>query len=276
VKWTLVLLSLLVPALGLTQGLPSPAAASSSSSGITLSGSFGSTPTTAGATLSAGTLQLQPADGTHSGGVSTAAQSFAGAKTFGAEAANQVTLAGATTGNPATVTASGSDSNVGLKLVGKGSGSFFWDNNFNIDSTGVVTAQGVNSAGAVGAGGAFQPKDDGTTVTVKGLVGDSGSSVGVIIDNSHTLSTTGAKILSIRNNTAEKVFFDLNGTPRFNHITCAMSAATTCTATVPTGSVCQCQATSGTAIAQSCNVSTTTATCTANGSNSNTWNIHVE
>jgi hypothetical protein len=45
-------------------------------------GAFGSTPNANGGTASAGVLTLQPADGTHPGGVSTGTQTFVGAKTF--------------------------------------------------------------------------------------------------------------------------------------------------------------------------------------------------
>ena len=46
-------------------------------------GAFSSTPSSPGLTLSlAGVLNMDPADGTHPGGVSTGAQSFGGAKTF--------------------------------------------------------------------------------------------------------------------------------------------------------------------------------------------------
>jgi len=50
--------------------------------GITSVATFGSTPNTAGASISGTSLTLQPADGTNPGGVSTAAQTFAGNKTF--------------------------------------------------------------------------------------------------------------------------------------------------------------------------------------------------
>lgn len=51
-------------------------------SGALALGSFGSTPNSSGASLSGGTLTLQPADGSNPGGVSTASQSFGGAKVF--------------------------------------------------------------------------------------------------------------------------------------------------------------------------------------------------
>ena len=51
--------------------------------GSTLSlGAFGSTPNANGLSLSAGILNMQPADGTHPGGVSTTTQTFAGAKSI--------------------------------------------------------------------------------------------------------------------------------------------------------------------------------------------------
>ncbi len=43
---------------------------------------FGSTPAAAGASISGQAITMQPADGTHGGGVSILAQTFAGAKTF--------------------------------------------------------------------------------------------------------------------------------------------------------------------------------------------------
>jgi len=57
----------------------------SSSSGVTTVGAFGSSPNSAGALVSGSTLTLQPADASNPGGVSTAAQTFAGAKTFAAK-----------------------------------------------------------------------------------------------------------------------------------------------------------------------------------------------
>jgi hypothetical protein len=51
-------------------------------SSITGVGTFGTSPSTAGASISGVTLTLQPADANHPGGISTGAQSFAGAKTF--------------------------------------------------------------------------------------------------------------------------------------------------------------------------------------------------
>lgn len=49
--------------------------------GLTL-GAFGSVPNADGLTLTGNVLNMQPADGTHPGGVSTTSQTFAGAKNF--------------------------------------------------------------------------------------------------------------------------------------------------------------------------------------------------
>jgi hypothetical protein len=45
-------------------------------------GAFGSTPNADGLSLASNVLNMQPADGTHPGGVSTSAQTFSGVKTF--------------------------------------------------------------------------------------------------------------------------------------------------------------------------------------------------
>jgi hypothetical protein len=57
---------------------------SGTNSGDVTLAAFGSTPNANGASLSGQALSMQPADGTHPGGVSTAAQTFGGAKTFAA------------------------------------------------------------------------------------------------------------------------------------------------------------------------------------------------
>ena len=71
--------------------------------GVTTITNFGSTPNNAGGTISGTSLTLQPADGTHPGGVSTAAQTFAGDKTFSGNisAAN---LSGTNTGDQTNIT----------------------------------------------------------------------------------------------------------------------------------------------------------------------------
>lgn len=55
---------------------------SGTNSGDVILGAFGSTPAAEGASLTSQTLTIEPADATHPGSVSIAAQSFAGKKTF--------------------------------------------------------------------------------------------------------------------------------------------------------------------------------------------------
>ena len=61
-------------------------------------GAFGSTPNADGLTLSTGVLNMQPADGTHPGGVSTTTQTLAGAKTFSTSVSTPTYLLTGTTG----------------------------------------------------------------------------------------------------------------------------------------------------------------------------------
>jgi hypothetical protein len=68
------------------------------STGVTTLGSFSTTATANGGSISGSTLTLSAADGTNPGLVSTAAQTFAGAKTFSAP------IVGSVTGTAANVT----------------------------------------------------------------------------------------------------------------------------------------------------------------------------
>lgn len=71
-----------------------------SASSLTI-GPYGSAPNAAGGVISGGILRLEPADGTHPGGVTISAQEFAGTKTFDA-APIFPTLTGILTGNGVT------------------------------------------------------------------------------------------------------------------------------------------------------------------------------
>lgn len=53
-------------------------------------GAFGSTPNADGLTLTGNVLNMQPADGTHPGGVSTTSQTFGGAKNFALSASSPI------------------------------------------------------------------------------------------------------------------------------------------------------------------------------------------
>lgn len=87
---------------------------SSPSSSISL-GAFGSTPNADGLSLAANVLTMQPADGTHPGGVSTAAQDIAGAKNF----TSPVQIPSGTTLTPGIFTPTGGG-NAGIYFGGGG------------------------------------------------------------------------------------------------------------------------------------------------------------
>jgi hypothetical protein len=59
--------------------------------------------------------------------------------------------------------------------------------------------------------GNIAPFQAGLSQSIIGRTTDVATGVGVIVNNLTALTTTGAKLLSIRNNSVEKAFFDLNG-----------------------------------------------------------------
>ena len=72
-------------------------------SGVSATGAFGSTPNSAGLTISGTTINMEPASATNPGGVSTGAQTLAGAKTFSAAASFTSAGTGVAVTNNATV-----------------------------------------------------------------------------------------------------------------------------------------------------------------------------
>lgn len=96
-------------------------------------------------------------------------------------------------------------------------------NSYTVDCAGNVTASNINGVNISGSNFNFTNTMSlsGTAVLfnsggldVRGLSADGASAIGVQIDNINTLSTAGAKLLSIRNNTVEKAFFDKDGNLR--------------------------------------------------------------
>ena len=71
--------------------------------GVSATTTFGSTPNSAGLTISTTTINMEPADATNPGGVSTGAQTFAGAKTFSGAATFSSAGTGLAVSNNATV-----------------------------------------------------------------------------------------------------------------------------------------------------------------------------
>lgn len=87
---------------------------------------------------------------------------------------------------------------------------------FSISRRGDVSSSAGIYAGSANAFG-FSGNDNiflggaGSGVVVRGSEADGASAVAVIVDNSHTLSVGGAKVLSIRNNGSEISYVDANG-----------------------------------------------------------------
>ncbi len=148
---------------------PTTIVASSTIAGSNLSGtntgdltlaSFGSTPATAGASLSSQVLTLQPADGTHGGGVSTTTQTFAGAKTFSTPIAlasggtnNNITASyGAIAYSDASKLLLSGIGTVGQCLLSGAAGAPTWGSCSTtagtVTSVSVVTANGVSASTA--------------------------------------------------------------------------------------------------------------------------------
>lgn len=115
--------------------------ANSGASAVTSIGTFGSTPNSAGGSISANVLTLQPANGTNPGGVSTAAQTLAGAKTFsGGIFVGTTQFAVNTSGNitkinNVTTSFPGSQGGIGSVLNNNGSGTLTWSNILTDTST---------------------------------------------------------------------------------------------------------------------------------------------
>lgn len=101
---------------------------------------------------------------------------------------------------------------------------------FRVNASGTITATGnLNMDGSIsGNNGSSAPWAIGTSGSgdtlgtyfyntgngwtwIAGNKSDSATAIAIVLDNQITLSTSGAKLLSIRNNTTEKAFFDKDG-----------------------------------------------------------------
>jgi hypothetical protein len=135
-----------------------------SASGVALA-AVGSTPNADGATLAANTLNLEPADATHPGVVTTGAQVWAGNKTiagFFFDAGTGTTMSG---GNAYVQFASGNN------IIGSASGGKVQLQDFGTDR--LVLQGGVADFTGLGTGGQLKLKDDAgvvKTCTISGGV----------------------------------------------------------------------------------------------------------
>ena len=111
--------------LTLASGVPSWAAAPTS--GVTTMAAIGSTPNANGASISSSTLTLQPANATNGGVVTTAAQTFAGAKTFSSDlTVNGMTvgLGGGSAGSASDTSGASTNVAIGVNTLRLNAGTF--------------------------------------------------------------------------------------------------------------------------------------------------------
>jgi len=158
--------------------------------------------------------------------------------TFGPPLANTLSVLGSVSGSPVSIVAGGSDTNIGLSLLAKGTGNysfstavggpivvfdgpagvngFVWNGpgnklicTANLETQGILNVFGnlsfVSSGSVIQITGAANP------LTLKSNVLDGASAVEIILDGFNALANATAKLLSIRNAGVEKYAIDLNG-----------------------------------------------------------------
>jgi len=187
-------------------------------------GAFGSTPNADGLSLASNVLNMQPADGTHPGGVSTTTQTLAGAKTF----ANLLTYEAGMTGEGITqinvsatdyATSIGNTTGSSALTLKVGTGNFSLDgvgaSTYGIGAStvaGTITIGGTSQSGTItlGASSATNIVDVGTgsgATTVNIATGATNAKVVHIADgavaNAVTVgSTSGAASLTLNSGSA--------------------------------------------------------------------------
>lgn len=181
--------------------------------GIASFGAFGSTPSSAGASVAGSVATLQPADGTHPGGVTTGTQTFAGVKTF----SSVPVAAGVTAPASTTLTLTGSEvasgSSVGIifnnsaLLSDSGDKYFSWQANSseigNVDNNGnfnwLVAMSLAANFSLTGATSSIVWTHAGAPAILYPYVADGATNIALTVYNQTTLSTAGARLLSLQN-----------------------------------------------------------------------------
>ncbi len=155
-----------------------------SGAGLSLA-AFGSTPNANGLTLSTGVLNMQPADGTFPGGVSTTTQNFAGAKVFNTSAASAAFLSISGGGGIATIQYPSSATSFNFNLpTTAGTSGFF------------LTSGGGGSTNMTWTNPASLPQGTVTSVSVVSANGFAGTVATATTTPAITLSTTITGVLS--------------------------------------------------------------------------------
>jgi len=171
-------------------------------------GAFGSTPNSGGASIAGGVITLQPASVTQPGGVSIAAQTFNGAKTFDdGVLTNSVTSASAATLALASSVANGASAiaatvNSSVALSTSGAKLLSVQNN-SIEKV-YITKDGDITSGAANF-----------TITGSVATGATSATKAIILNSASTL-TSAARVLSVQNNTVEGFYVTADGSATAN------------------------------------------------------------
>jgi len=168
---------------------------------------FGSTPNADGLTLTTGVLNMQPADGTHPGGVSTTSQTFGGAKNFAVSASSPIFAVLSGGGGTAQIEYPSSAANY----------------NFNLPATAGTSGYFLTSAG----GGSSPMTWTQSSILANSFVTDSGTvtpSSGVVdILGQATPSVTGIKFTGSGNVITGTMFSPFKGNFNFTQSTAGTS-----------------------------------------------------
>lgn len=175
-------------------------------------GAFGSTPNANGLSLSTGVLNMQPADGTNPGGVSTASQNFAGAKVFNTSAASASFLSISGGGGIATIQYPSSATSFNFNLpTSAGTSGFFLTSggggSTNMTWTDPATVSGVLTITG-NSGGAESPSAGNFTFT--------GGTTGLTFAGSAATETLGGKLVIANGGTNATSFTQTNGIVAYN------------------------------------------------------------
>lgn len=163
---------------------------------VTSVGAFGSTPNADGASIFSNVLTLEPADGTHPGGMSTTTQTLAGAKTFSGTltGSSQILGANGSAGSPEFAFTNNTDS--GMYRVGAGEIGIAVQ---GVEALDFIKSTGGGNFGNVGMGGSASVSDAYPLLMQRTLVG---GPINVQLGNPDNTAGAGSKWQSVADNGA--------------------------------------------------------------------------